>query len=108
MLWCLVVNPVMDSTTHQSLKLACIRNWLASGKAEPIGMHIRSWLCVCRRRSCRRTDTIGRGLEAVRLSCPLGSGPQAFIRAKYEARAWAAGDWPPPEALAEPKQVCTD
>ena len=43
----------------------------------------------------------------MRLSCPLGSAPQAFIRAKYEARAWAAGDWPPPEALAEPEQVCT-
>lgn len=30
---------------------------------------------------------------------------EAFIRAKYEARAWAAGDWPPPEALNTPEPV---
>jgi hypothetical protein len=40
------------------------------------------------------------------LSSGCGFATQAFIRAKYEARTWAAGDWPPPEALAEPKQVC--
>ena len=30
---------------------------------------------------------------------------EAFIRAKYEARAWARGEWPPPEALEMPEPV---
>lgn len=42
-------------------------------------------------------------LRAQRPAAGDAAALEAFIRAKYEAEAWAAGEWPPLEALQVPE-----